>query len=65
VTLNSDDPAYFGGYLNENFLAAQQALGMSREDLLRLAANGFRASFLEDPQKSAYLSEIERYALAH
>ena len=64
VTLNSDDPAYFGGYVNENFLAAQQALALSREDVVRLAANGFRAAFLGEEEKRAHLAELERCAAA-
>ncbi|HEV7764556.1 MAG TPA: adenosine deaminase [Thermoanaerobaculia bacterium] len=45
VTINSDDPAYFGGYVNENYLAAAQALGLTREELEQLAKNSFEASF--------------------
>jgi adenosine deaminase len=65
VTLNSDDPAYFGGYLNENYGAVQQALGLSRDDLAQLAANGFRAAFLAEDEKSVHLAELERYRAAH
>lgn len=46
VTVNSDDPAYFGGYLNENFEAVQSALGLTDEQLTALAQNSFRAAFL-------------------
>lgn len=59
VTVNSDDPAYFGGYITENFAAAERALGLSREDLHRLARNAVVASFLDPPQKEALLGEIE------
>jgi adenine deaminase len=45
VTINSDDPAYFGGYVNENYLAAAQSLGLSQEELEQLAKNSFEASF--------------------
>lgn len=45
VTINSDDPAYFGGYVNENYLAAADALGLTREELEQLARNSFDASF--------------------
>lgn len=65
VTINSDDPAYFGGYLNENYRAVQQALGLSRDDLARLAANGFRAAFLAESEKGVHLAELERYRAAH
>jgi adenosine deaminase len=52
VTINSDDPAYFGGYITDNFIAAQQALGLSREEIRRLAMNAFAASFLADASVS-------------
>src|SRR5258706_9958381 len=48
VTVNSDDPAYFGGYVAENYLACQRALGLEGEDIRRLAANPILASFLPD-----------------
>src|SRR5208282_1477496 len=51
VTVNSDDPAYFGGYLLENYLAAEQALALSREQLVLLARNSIEASFLEPGAK--------------
>jgi adenine deaminase len=47
VTINSDDPAYFGGYVNENYLAAAEALGLGREELERIARNGFEAALTE------------------
>jgi adenosine deaminase len=61
VTLNSDDPAYFGGYINDNYLAAQSALGLTREHLQQLAANSFRASFLPEHQRRGLLDELDRY----
>jgi len=45
ATINSDDPAYFGGYINENYLTAQTALGLDESELRALAANSFEASF--------------------
>jgi len=45
VTINSDDPAYFGGYVNENYIAVAEALGLSAEEIERLARNSFEASF--------------------
>ena len=45
VTINSDDPAYFGGYVNENYVVAAQALGLTREELEQIARNSFEASF--------------------
>jgi adenosine deaminase len=61
VTINSDDSAYFGGYLAENYLAAQRALGLSREDIHRLAVNAVQASFLGDEEKRALLLELNDY----
>jgi adenosine deaminase len=61
VTINSDDPAYFGGYVTDNYLAAQQALGLSGDDIRRLAANGFAASFLPETEKDRLLGELEAY----
>ena len=53
VTLNSDDPAYFGGYLNENYRAVQQALGLERAEIEAIGRNGFAASFLGAEEKQA------------
>ncbi len=64
VTLNSDDPAYFGDYVTDNYIAVQEALGLSRQELHRLAANSFIASFLPDPAKQALLQEQDRYITA-
>src|SRR5207237_4521199 len=61
VTVNSDDPAYFGGYVGDNFAASTTALGLSREQLLALARNSFAASFLPDNQKRAYLAEVDHF----
>jgi len=56
VTVNSDDPAYFGGYLNENYEAIVEHLEISEDELKCLARNSFKASFLEEPQKQKYLA---------
>lgn len=61
VTINSDDPAYFGGYVNENYIAAQEALSLSREQLKQLALNSFEASFLDAQEKSKLMTEVESY----
>ena len=53
VTINSDDPAYFGGYMNENFLAAQRDLGLTRDDLYRISLNSIEATFLDEARKQA------------
>ncbi len=62
VTVNSDDPAYFGGYILENFLEAQRALGLTRADITLLAGNSIKASFLPLADKKLWLDRIERYA---
>ncbi len=62
VTVNSDDPAYFGGYVNENYAAVQDALGLSRADLAALARNSIEASFLEPEAKRALVAEIDSVA---
>ena len=59
VTLNSDDPAYFGGYMNENFRAIQSALDLSASDLRAIARNGFAASFMPDDEKSVALAAFD------
>lgn len=58
VTVNSDDPPYFGGYVNENFTAVQQALDFSRNELIQLARNSFTASFLPESEIQKLLAEL-------
>jgi len=58
VTVNSDDPAYFGGYLTDNFLAATEALGLGVEDVRTLGLNAVEGSFLEPEAKAALAAEI-------
>ncbi|MFD4789435.1 adenosine deaminase [Streptomyces sp. NPDC058459] len=62
-TVNSDDPAYFGGYLGDNFHAVRDTLGLSTDRMRELARNSFLASFLEDdePRRARYLAEVEAY----
>jgi adenosine deaminase len=62
VTVNSDDPAYFGGYVLENYLAVQRGLGLSQDDLTLLARNSIEASFLADSVKQRWLKAIDHYA---
>ena len=64
VTVNSDDPAYFGGYVADNYLAIAEALDLSRDDLARLALNSIEASFLPDDRKSALREEVATYVAA-
>lgn len=56
VTINSDDPAYFGGYVGENFLQVQKALNLSKEELKTLAQNSFKGSFLSEERKQYWVS---------
>lgn len=60
-TINSDDPAYFGGYLTENYLQLQKALHLTKTEIVELAKNGFRYSFASDIQKCAYLQQIDEF----
>ena len=61
VTINSDDPAYFGGYLNENYLATFDSLPLGLQHAHELAKNGFAASFLPAEQKQKFLDEVDAY----
>ena len=60
VTVNSDDTAYFGGYVLENYLAVQQALGLTRDDLAMLARNSIEASFLPPAAQRRWLAAIDQ-----
>ncbi|WP_180160024.1 adenosine deaminase [Acinetobacter sp. YH12054] len=59
VTVNSDDPSYFGGYMNDNFIAITKALDLSDAELKQLAINSFEASFISDAEKQAWIKKIE------
>jgi adenosine deaminase len=62
VTVNSDDPAYFGGYVAENYAAIVSALGLTRDEVLELARNSFRASFVDDATRESHLADIDGFA---
>ncbi|MCS6762802.1 MAG: adenosine deaminase [Candidatus Protistobacter heckmanni] len=64
VTVNSDDPAYFGGYVNDNYEAVAKALGIDEADCLALARNSITGSFLDTAAQARLLVEIEDYALS-
>jgi adenosine deaminase len=64
VTVNSDDPAYFGGYIADNYIAVQQALGLSPEVIVQLARNSIIASFMTEAEKKPWLDRIDVYATA-
>lgn len=59
VTIHSDDPAYFGGYMNENFFGVAESLGMNKEQIAALAINGFKASWLAEDEKAKWIGQIE------
>ncbi len=62
VTLNSDDPAYFGGYVNRNYEAMAEHAGVTREQLVQIAKNSFEGSFLADEDKARHIAEVDAYA---
>ena len=61
VTVNSDDPAYFGGQVNKNYIEIQKALNLTKEDMYELAKNSFQYSLLDEDEKQSYLRELEQY----
>ncbi|MBK4734227.1 adenosine deaminase [Noviherbaspirillum pedocola] len=61
ATVNSDDPAYFGGYVNDNFVALFDSLPLTREHAQRLARNSFAASFLDEATRERYLKEVDTF----
>ena len=63
ATVNSDDPAYFGGYIVDNYGETARALSLSRSDLVQLARNSFTGSFLPDAEKAAWLSKLDSISL--
>jgi len=61
ATVNSDDPAYFPGYVAENLAAAQEAVGLTREEIVQLERNAFSVAWLSDDQRAPYLTALEAY----
>jgi adenosine deaminase len=61
VTINSDDPAYFGGYMNENFLATQAGLDLTLADLHQIGRNAIEASFISEDKKQLLRDDLDRY----
>ncbi|MBL8471941.1 MAG: adenosine deaminase [Rhodocyclaceae bacterium] len=61
ATVNSDDPAYFGGYINENFRQTAAALDLTRDELYRLLKNGFEAAFLTDAERAQHYAALDGY----
>jgi adenosine deaminase len=62
ATVNSDDPAYFGGYLGDNWLAAARSVDLSRDELITLARNSFTGSFLSPGEIAGHVAAIDAYA---
>ena len=65
VTINSDDPAYFGGYVNANYRAAAHARGLDRHQLATIARNSFLGSFLPDEEIAGHLARVDHYVARH
>jgi adenine deaminase len=61
VTVNSDDPAYFGAYVNDNYVQTAQALNLTQKQITQLAKNSFHSSFLPKSQKDAFITEMDEY----
>ena len=64
VTLNSDDPAYFGGYVGDNYVAVSDALSLSRDEIAAIARNSVQASLMTPPEKAKMQTEIDRVLAA-
>jgi adenosine deaminase len=60
VTVNSDDPAYFGGYVNDNYAAVSDALALGRDAIATLVRNGIKASLMPAAEKERALADVER-----
>ncbi|WP_246293832.1 adenosine deaminase [Desulfobacter latus] len=61
VTVNSDDPAYFGGYVVENYIALQNAFQLTRDDIAQLAVNSFNAAFISQDKKDIFIEQIKNF----
>ena len=59
VTINSDDPAYFGGYVGVNYERTAEALDLSRDQLVQLVRNSLEASFASDAEKAGWIAELD------
>ncbi|WP_423840939.1 adenosine deaminase [Vibrio mytili] len=65
VTINSDDPSYFGGYMTDNFLAVSQAHPMDKQELAQFTLNAIEASFIDDALKTTYRMQVEEYVTSY
>ena len=62
ATCNSDDPAYFGGYLADNYARTAQAVGLDRNDIIALSKNSFTGSFLDEADVKKHLAAVDAFA---
>ena len=60
ATINSDDPAYFGGYVNQNYRETADALGLSKDDIVTIARNSFLGAFMDDAERAGHLEEVNK-----
>lgn len=65
ISIHSDDPAYFGGYINDNYYALATQFDLTKEQVVQLARNSFETSWISDEQKALYIAELEEYARTH
>ena len=65
ATVNSDDPAYFGGYVNANFVAVADALNLTRDEIITLARNSFTGSFLPPAEQAVHLAAIDSFVATY
>lgn len=61
VTINSDDPPYFGGYINDNFLQVAKAQNLTREDIFTLAKNSFKAAYIPEQKRQAFIDNLKEF----
>ena len=59
VSVNSDDPAYFKGYMNQNFINLYENIDLSEADVIELVKNSFRSAFISDELKATYLAQVD------
>jgi adenosine deaminase len=65
VTCNSDDPAYFGGYVGDNYVRTAQAVGLTRDDIVTLAKNSFTGSFLDVASLARHIAAVDAFMAAN
>lgn len=65
VSVHSDDPAYFGGYINNNYYALAKDFHLTKEQVVQLARNSFETAWISDGQKQIYLQELADYVKTH